>query len=106
MLTQETIALTAKRITEAAHTPVKVILFGSYARGDANTGSDLDFLVVEQSIPNPADEYLRLHRAASNCGTGVDILLMTESEFEKKRDWWSTPVYAAAREGKVFYERA
>jgi hypothetical protein len=29
---------------------------------------------------------------------------MTESAFEKKRNWWTTPVYAAAREGKVFYE--
>jgi predicted nucleotidyltransferase len=106
MLTQDAIALAAKRIAETANTPVKVILFGSYARGDANEGSDLDFLVVEQNIPDPAEEFLKLHRAASGCGTGVDILLMTESEFEMKRNWWTTPVYAAAREGKVFYERA
>ena len=106
MLTQEAIAAAARRITESAHTPVKVILFGSYARGDANDGSDLDFLVVEQDIPNPAEEFLKLHRAASTCTTGVDILLMTESEFEKKRNWWTTPAYAAAREGKVLYERA
>ena len=106
MLTQDAIALAAKRIVETANMPIKVILFGSYARGDANEGSDLDFLVVEQNIPNPAEEFLKLHRAASGCGTGVDILLMTEIEFEKKRNWWTTPAYAAAREGKVFYERA
>jgi predicted nucleotidyltransferase len=106
MLTQNDIALAAKRIAETAHTPIKVILFGSYARGDANEGSDLDFLVVEQEIPDPAGEFLKLHRAASGGSTGVDILLMTESEFEKKRNWWTTPVYAAAREGKVLYERA
>jgi predicted nucleotidyltransferase len=106
MLSQASIELAAKRITESAHAPVKVILFGSYARGDANEGSDLDFLVVEQEIPDPVGEYLKLHRAASGDGTGVDLLLMTVSEFEKKRDWWTTPVYAAVREGKVFYERA
>lgn len=105
MLTQEAIATTARRITESAHAPVKVILFGSYARGDANEGSDLDFLVIEQDIPDHAGEFLKLHRAASDGTTGVDILLMTESEFEKKRNWWTTPAYAAAREGKVFYER-
>ncbi len=105
MLSAETIALAATRITAAAHAPIKVILFGSYARGDANEGSDLDFLVVEQDIPDPAGEYLKLHKAASGCGTGIDILLMTVADFEKKRNWWTTPVYAAAREGKVFYER-
>ena len=105
MLSPETIALAATRIAAAAHAPIKVILFGSYARGDANEGSDLDFLVVEQDIPDPAGEYLKLHQAASGCGTGIDILLMTAADFEKKRNWWTTPVYAAAREGKVFYER-
>jgi predicted nucleotidyltransferase len=105
VLSAETIALAATRITAAAHAPIKVILFGSYARGDANEGSDLDFLVVEQDIPDPAGEYLKLHKAASGCGTGIDILLMTVADFEKKRNWWTTPVYAAAREGKVFYER-
>lgn len=106
MLQQETIQSAALRIAAAAHTPLKIILFGSYARGDADSGSDLDFLVIEQDIPDPAGEYLKLHRAASGCGTGVDILLMTLSEFDKKRDWWTTPVYSAVREGKVLYERA
>jgi hypothetical protein len=37
---------------------------------------------------------------------GVDLLLMTAQDFEKKRDWWSTPVYAAVCEGKILYECA
>jgi predicted nucleotidyltransferase len=106
MLTQAMIEAAAQRIATAAHAPLKVILFGSYARGDANAGSDLDLLVVEQEIPDPATEYLRLHRAASEAEVGVDLLLMTAQDFEKKRDWWSTPVYAAVREGKTLYERA
>lgn len=105
MMTQTMIEAAAQRIATAAHAPLKVILFGSYARGDAKTGSDLDLLVVEQEIPDPATEYLTLHRAASNAEVGIDILLMTAQEFEKKRDWWSTPVYAAVREGKILYER-
>jgi predicted nucleotidyltransferase len=95
----------AQRIAAAAHAPLKMILFGSYARGDADDGADVDFLVVEQDIPDSAAEYLRLHRAASELGVGVDVLLMTASEFEKKRDGWTTPVYSAVREGKTLYER-
>lgn len=83
MLNPEVIESVAQCIATAAHTPVKVILFGSYARGTADQGSDLDFLVVEQEIPDPMNEYLKLHRAASGFGVGVDIVLMTESEFEK-----------------------
>lgn len=105
MVKQETIEFAAQRIAAAAHAPLKIILFGSYARGDADEGSDLDFLVVEQDIPDRAGEYLKLHRAASGLGAGIDLLLMTTSEFEKKRDWWTTPVYSAVREGKILYER-
>ncbi len=104
MLTQEAINSAAQRIAAAAHSPLKVILFGSYARGDADAGSDLDFLVVEQDIPDPVNEYLKLHKAASGLGVGVDMVLMSSAEFEKKRDWWTTPVYSAVREGKVLYE--
>jgi predicted nucleotidyltransferase len=35
-----------RRLTQAAP-GARVILFGSHARGDADSGSDLDFLVVE-----------------------------------------------------------
>ncbi|NBC48876.1 MAG: nucleotidyltransferase domain-containing protein, partial [Gammaproteobacteria bacterium] len=50
-------------------------------------------------------EYLRLHRTLDGLGIGVDLLLFTEAEFEQKRDWWTTPVYWASREGKVLYEQ-
>jgi len=105
MLSQETIQAAVERLIAVAHSPLKVILFGSYARGDADAGSDIDLLVVEREISDPVEEYLKLHRAASENGVGLDLLIMTESEFEKKRDWWTTPVYAAVREGKILYER-
>jgi predicted nucleotidyltransferase len=105
MLTQAAINEAVQRMAAAAHEPLKVIVFGSYGRGDANEGSDLDVLVVEREIPDYAQEYLRLHGVLDALGIGVDLLLFTLSEFEEKRDWWTTPVYWAAREGKVLYER-
>ena len=106
MLTPQAIAATAQRIAAAASHPARIIVFGSYARGDANEDSDLDLLVVEQQIADHTCEYLRLREAVGSVGVGVDLLLLSEPEFEKRRHWWTTPVYWAEREGKVLYESA
>lgn len=105
VLSNDAIQQAVERVANVAHTLVRVLLFGSYARGNADAHSDLDLMVIETEIPDYAGEYQRLHRALGNLGVGVDLLLFTETEFERKRGWWSTPVYWAAREGKVLYER-
>ena len=105
MLTEAAINEAVQRIAATAREPLKVIVFGSYGRGDADEGSDLDLLVVEREIPDYTQEYLRLHSAMDGLGVGVDLLLFSQSEFEKRRGWWTTPVYWAAREGRVLYER-
>lgn len=104
MLTEQALRQAIDRLVAAAREPTKVILFGSYARGEANEASDLDLMVVEPEIPDFTGEYRRLREALGAIGIGVDLLLYSESEFEKRREWWTTPVYWAVREGKVVYE--
>lgn len=87
----------------AAAAPSRVILFGSHARGDAVDGSDVDFLVVEPQVDNVGAEMMRLHKALWPLNIPVDILVCSESDFEKKREWQSSAIYWAAREGKVLY---
>ena len=50
MLTMETLQLAARRLAASAARPARVILFGSYARGDADTASDVDLMVVDGVI--------------------------------------------------------
>jgi predicted nucleotidyltransferase len=106
MLTPETIQVVAERIATAASGAAKVIVFGSYARGEATDDSDLDLIVVERNILDHTSEYVRLREAIGSLGVGVDLLLFSESEFDKRKDWWTTPVYWATREGKVLCEFA
>lgn len=106
MLASQTIQSVAQRIAAAASSPAKVIVFGSYARGDASEDSDLDLMVVEKEVINHTQEYLRLRDAVGSLGVGVDLILYPEAEFEKRKEWWTTPVYWAVREGKVLHEFA
>lgn len=94
----------AQRIAAAARSPAKVILFGSYGRGDATEDSDLDLPVVERAVIDHTAEYLRLRQVVGPIGVRVDLLRMPQAEFYRRRDWASSPVYRAAREGRVLYE--
>ena len=106
MLTETEIKQTADRVAQTARDPVRIIVFGSYARGDATESSDLDLLVVERGVDDFTNEYVRLRNAIGSVGVGVDLLLVPEAEFEKRRHWSSTPVYWAVREGRVLYDAA
>ncbi len=105
MLSQATLQEAARVLGEAAK-PAKVILFGSYARGDADERSDVDFMVIEPEVEHPAEETVRLYRALRPLRLPVDVLVYSEIEAERRRDWCSSAVYWALREGKVLYEAA
>lgn len=104
MLKHEEIELAVQRLVKAAHAPLKVILFGSYAHGTAREGSDVDLLVVESEIPNIPEEYNRLRGAIGAVGAGVDVLLYSLAEFDRRTNWQTSPVFDAVRYGKVMYE--
>lgn len=105
MLSQATLQEAARVLGEAAR-PAKVILFGSYARGDADERSDVDFLVIEPHVEQPAEETVRLYRALRPLRLPADVLVYSEAEAERRRDWCSSAVYWAFREGKVLYDAA
>ncbi|OGB34247.1 MAG: DNA polymerase subunit beta [Burkholderiales bacterium RIFCSPLOWO2_12_FULL_61_40] len=104
MLEQHAILEAAHRAAEAASSPASVVLFGSYARGDADEGSDLDLLVIEHSVTDKAAEYLKLHRAIGAMGVGVDVLVMSSEEFARRSQVPGTVPYWAAKEGRILHD--
>jgi predicted nucleotidyltransferase len=102
MLDEQRLQQAVQRIVAVAQ-PMRVILFGSYGRGDADAGSDLDIMVIEQQVDNRGEEMMRLRQAVGSIGVGVDVLVYSEDEIEERRDWCTSPVYWALREGRTLY---
>jgi predicted nucleotidyltransferase len=103
MLSKETISKAVSILVREAN-PEKIILFGSYARGDAGPESDLDLVVVESVVSDPLAEIARLRRALSPLRIPVDILVTSSDHL--KTSWADFPgsyLYDALREGIVLY---
>ena len=83
--------------------PEQVILFGSYARGDANEDSDVDFLVVMPVQGSKAEQEVRIGVALHDFAVPKDIVVTTPEEFAWRKDIIGTIEYPAVREGKVLY---
>jgi len=89
-----------RRLLKAAPAGTKVILFGSHARGEAGRHSDLDFLVIEPEVQNPARESVRLDRALSGIPVPTDVIVVSESSVREWRDVHGTVINAALGEGR------
>ena len=90
------------RLVAAAH-PKQIILFGSHARGDADDHSDVDLLIVEAIVPDRYEEMIRLNRVLAGLLLPVDLLVVSEHEFESRSTTPGTVEHTAFREGRVLY---
>jgi len=90
----------------AAMDPLRVILFGSRARGEAKAGSDVDLIVVEEDVSHRRNRVGVLVRLLSKYALPADVLLYSREEFEHWRDRRNHVLYRATREGRVLHERA
>lgn len=94
----------AHTLAETAGSPVRVILFGSHARGDACAGSDLDFLVIEPEVPDRHAEMVRLRSALHDLRRPIDVLVYTEAQVEEWGEARGTVLHTALSEGLVLIE--
>ena len=91
-----------ERLVAAAH-PKQIILFGSRARGDADARSDVDLLIVKENVTNRYEELVELDRSLAGLTIPVDILLVSEAEFEERAAQPGTVEHVARDEGRVLY---
>jgi len=83
---------------------LQVILFGSYARGDATERSDVDLLVVAQTALPRHKRAVDLYRQLRPYPFGMDIMVYTPQEMEEGKKSALTSVSTVLREGTTLYE--
>lgn len=86
--------------------PLKVILFGSRARGDIRWDSDYDFLVVMPDGTDRRSAMLSILEALAPAPAPKDVLVTTPGELARRGQAPGSVLRAALREGIVVYERA
>ncbi|MGH8907307.1 MAG: nucleotidyltransferase domain-containing protein [Egibacteraceae bacterium] len=91
----------------AAADPLRIVLFGSVARGDDGPDSDLDLLVVLPTIDHTQRHRLMADlRVAITVPAPIDVFVTDPEEIERRKDLIGSFLYWPTREGRVVYERA
>lgn len=86
--------------------PLRVILFGSLARGEAGRNSDVDLLVVmPDGIEDERRVTVEILSTLKDLPISKDIVVTTPEEIERRGDLVGTVLRPALREGKILYER-
>jgi len=104
-MSPDSLTAATHRLVERFH-PDKIILFGSQARGTADSRSDVDLLVVMPVKGPRRDLAVEMDRALSGIGFARDIVILTPEEYEMDRWIPGTVARPAFLEGRVLYERS
>lgn len=94
----------ARTIVERFH-PKRIIVFGSYARGQAGPHSDLDMLVEMESDKPFLQRTVEVNEVFGLRTWPMDLLVYTPAEFAASRKVFGSLPFIAETEGKVVYER-
>jgi predicted nucleotidyltransferase len=86
--------------------PDKIILFGSYASGKANKGSDLDLLIIKDTDLPRLERTFDIRMSLRGSMIPMDILVYTAKEFEEEKNEKGSFLYSAIKTSKILYERS
>ena len=91
-----------ERIVDAVH-PLKIILFGSAARGEMGPDSDVDVLVVMPDGTHRRHTAQYLYQTVRGVKVPYDIIVATPSDLAEHRDNVGLIYCTVLREGKTVY---
>ena len=100
-MTNEKLIAEAGRKLAVAADGAQVIVFGSYARGEAGPESDLDLLVIEPEVASPRAESARLRRELRDLDVALDVIVVSARQADEWANVSGTMVNEAMRTGRI-----
>ena len=90
----------------AGFQPLRIVLFGSHARGTATAGSDVDLLVVLPDVRDNRETTVAIRQTLGDLPASRDIVVTTPDEIARRGRLVGAVPQAALREGKVVHSSA
>jgi len=88
--------------------PEKIILFGSYAYGEPDDDSDIDFLIIKESDnKRRMDSFVEVKRIIYDpkLKTPVSPLILTKEELQERLNIGDDFIKEIISKGEIMYER-
>ena len=103
MVAESVLHEVTRRLVERFH-PLRIVLFGSQARGTADARSDVDLLIICPVQESRGELMLAMDRALRGLRLARDIVILTPEEFERDRLIPGTLARPAFLEGRIIYD--
>lgn len=85
--------------------PQKIILFGSYARGNPNKDSDLDFFIVKNTSLAASKRFGLISDALYPRLIPMDFIVKTPREVKERLNSFDPFIKEVFASGKILYEK-
>ena len=105
MTQAELLKQVTQTIVERFH-PKRIVLFGSYARGEARPESDLDLFIEMESALRPPERAVAVSAVFGLRPWPLDVIVYTPDEVRRLRGTRGTLLSVIEREGRVLYEQS
>lgn len=99
-----TLPAVRERLVRRFH-PLRVLVFGSQARGEAREDSDVDLLVVMPDGTAKRRTAAAIYRELADLPIAKDVVVTTPAEIDRYGTLIGTVLHDALREGVPLYER-
>ncbi len=103
-INSELIAHITRTIVERCN-PRRIVLFGSYARGDAGPDSDLDIFIEMETPLGYYDRAIAIDALFGMHDWPMDIIVYTPEEVKQWTGQVGTMLSYVEQEGRALYER-
>lgn len=88
------------------YSPIKIILYGSYAYGQPDSDSDIDLLIIKDTNARPIDRWVEIKKILRGIAgkTPVSPLVYNPKEIEKRLEMKDFFIEEIFEKGKILYE--